>query len=57
MKFTFTHPMHSHPYNPELVTGSGIATVAAAAEAAGLRRFRFHRPSGAHAALAGVGRT
>ena len=28
MKFTFTHPMHSHPYNPELVTGSGIATVA-----------------------------
>src|SRR4029453_12889063 len=35
MKFTFTYPMHSHPYNPELVTGSGIATVAAAAEAAG----------------------
>ena len=26
MRFTFTHPMHSHPYNPELVTGSGIAT-------------------------------
>src|ERR1700704_2564664 len=23
MKFTFTHPMHSHPYNPELVTDSG----------------------------------
>jgi len=41
MKFTFTHPMHSHPYNPELVTGSGIATVAAAAEAAGFDGFGF----------------
>lgn len=41
MKFTFTHPMHSHPYNPELVTGSGIARVAAAAEAAGFHGFGF----------------
>jgi probable F420-dependent oxidoreductase len=41
MKLTFTHPMHSHPYNPELVTGSGIATVAAAAEAAGFHGFGF----------------
>jgi probable F420-dependent oxidoreductase len=41
MKFTFTHPMHSHPYNPELVTGSGIATVAAAAESAGFDGFGF----------------
>jgi probable F420-dependent oxidoreductase len=41
MKFTFTHPMHSHPYNPELVTGSGIATVAAAAETAGFHGFGF----------------
>jgi probable F420-dependent oxidoreductase len=41
MQFTFTHPMHSHPYNPELVTGSGIATVAAAAEAAGFHGFGF----------------
>ncbi len=41
MKFTFTHPMHSHPYNPELVTGEGIATVAAAAEAAGFAGFGF----------------
>src|SRR6185295_7027057 len=41
MEFTFTHPMHSHPYNPELVTGSGIATVAAAAEAAGFHGFGF----------------
>jgi probable F420-dependent oxidoreductase len=41
MKFTFTYPMHSHPYNAELVTGSGIATVAAAAEAAGFHGFGF----------------
>ena len=41
MKFTFTHPMHSHPYNAELVTGAGIATVAAAAEAAGFDGFGF----------------
>jgi probable F420-dependent oxidoreductase len=41
MRFTFTHPMHSHPYNPELVTGSGIAAVAAAAEAAGFDGFGF----------------
>jgi probable F420-dependent oxidoreductase len=41
MKFTFTHPMHSHPYNPELVKGSGIAAVAAAAERAGFHGFGF----------------
>lgn len=41
MRFTITHPMHSHPYNPELVTGAGIASVAAAAEAAGFGGFGF----------------
>ncbi|MBX9640742.1 MAG: LLM class F420-dependent oxidoreductase [Mycobacteriaceae bacterium] len=41
MRFTVTHPMHSHPYNPELVSGDGIATVAAAAEAAGIHGFGF----------------
>ncbi|MGB8389594.1 LLM class F420-dependent oxidoreductase [Mycobacterium sp.] len=41
MRFTITHPMHTHPYNPELVTGDGIATVAAAAEAAGFHGFGF----------------
>jgi probable F420-dependent oxidoreductase len=41
MRFTFTHPMHSHPYNPELVTGAGIAEVAAAAEEAGFDGFGF----------------
>jgi hypothetical protein len=41
MRFILTHPMHSHPYNPELVTGSGVATVAAAAERAGFTGFGF----------------
>ncbi len=41
MKFAFTHPMHSHPYNPELVDGAGVAAVAAAAEAAGFAGFGF----------------
>jgi probable F420-dependent oxidoreductase len=41
MRFTFTHPMHSHPYNPELVSGAGVAAVAAAAEAAGFSGFGF----------------
>ena len=41
MKFAVTHPMHSHPYNPELVTGAGVAAMAAAAEAAGFHGFGF----------------
>lgn len=41
MKFAFTHPMHSHPYNPELVNGAGVAAVAAAAETAGFAGFGF----------------
>lgn len=41
MRFAITHPMHSHPYNPELVTGAGIAQVAIAAERAGFDGFGF----------------
>ena len=41
MRFAFTHPMHSHPYNPELVTGEGVAAVAATAEAAGFAGLGF----------------
>ena len=41
MYFTITHPMHSHPYNTELVSGDGIGKVAAAAEAAGIHGFGF----------------
>jgi hypothetical protein len=36
MRYTITHPMHRHPCNPELVSGSGIAAVA---EAAGFHGF------------------
>jgi probable F420-dependent oxidoreductase len=41
MQFTITHPMHRHPYDPKLVSGEGIAAVAAAAEAAGIHGFGF----------------
>ncbi len=41
MHFTITHPMHRHPYHPELISGEGIAAVAAAAEAAGIHGFGF----------------
>jgi probable F420-dependent oxidoreductase len=41
MRFTITHPMHTHPYNPELASGAGIAAVAAAAEKAGFHGFGF----------------
>jgi len=39
--FAFTHPMTSHPYNPELMSGAGVAQLAAAAEAAGFGGFGF----------------
>jgi probable F420-dependent oxidoreductase len=41
MRYTITHPMHRHPYSPDLVSGSGIAAVAEAAEAAGFDGFGF----------------
>ncbi len=41
MRFSITHPMISHPYDPELVSGAGIAAVAAAAETAGFHGFGF----------------
>ncbi len=41
MQFATTHPMIAHPYHPDLVSGRGIARVAAAAEAAGFRGFGF----------------
>ena len=41
MKFSITHPIVGHPYDPELVSGVGIATVASAAERAGFHGFGF----------------
>lgn len=41
MRFVLTHPVHTHPYHPELVTGSGVAAIAAAAERAGFYGFGF----------------
>jgi probable F420-dependent oxidoreductase len=41
MRYAITHPIISHPYNPELVSGPGVAEVAAAAEAAGFHGFGF----------------
>ncbi len=41
MRFTITHPMVTHPYHPELVSGTGIARVARAAEAAGFHGMGF----------------
>ncbi|BCO38259.1 LLM class F420-dependent oxidoreductase [Mycobacterium heckeshornense] len=41
MYFSITHPMHSHPYHPQLACGDGISAVASAAEAAGFHGFGF----------------
>jgi probable F420-dependent oxidoreductase len=41
VRFAVTHPLVTHPYHPDLVTGHGVARVAAAAEAAGFGGFGF----------------
>src|SRR6185312_4811540 len=41
MRYAFTHPIISHPSNPELVSADGVGKVAAAAEAAGFHGFGF----------------
>lgn len=41
MQFALTHPMLGHPYHPDLVSGTGVATVAVAAEQAGFHGFGF----------------
>jgi probable F420-dependent oxidoreductase len=41
MRFAVTHPLVTHPYHPDLVTGAGVAAVARAAEAAGFSGFGF----------------
>ncbi len=41
MRFTITHPLVTHPYHPDLVSGTGITRVALAAEAAGFDGMGF----------------
>ncbi|CAN5166573.1 LLM class F420-dependent oxidoreductase [soil metagenome] len=41
MRFAFTYPIITHPSNPELIRGSGVADVAVAAEAAGFGGLGF----------------
>src|SRR5258708_5522509 len=41
MRYTITHPITTHSYTPELISGSGVAKVAAAAESAGFHGFGF----------------
>lgn len=41
MRFAVTHPLVSHPYHPDLVTGIGITQVATAAERAGFHGIGF----------------
>ncbi len=41
MRFSITHPLIAHPYDPGLASGAGIASVARAAEAAGFSGFGF----------------
>src|ERR1700741_4113907 len=41
MRYAIPYPITSHPYNPELVSGPGVAKVAAAAEAAGFHGLGF----------------
>ena len=41
MRFAVTHPLVTHPYHPDLVTGAGVAAVAGTAEAAGFHGFGF----------------
>jgi probable F420-dependent oxidoreductase len=41
VKFAITHPLVTHPYHPDLVSGSGIAALARAAEAAGFHGYGF----------------
>lgn len=41
IRFAITHPMHTHPYHPDVVSGTGIVQIAAAAEKAGIHGFGF----------------
>ena len=55
MKFSITHPIVGHPYDPELVSGVGIAAVAGAAERGRRPRVRIHGPPRADGTVASRG--
>jgi len=56
MRFAITHPLVTHPYHPDLVTGAGMASVATAAEAAGFHGFGLtDHPAPSHRWLEGGG--
>lgn len=41
MRFAITHPLVSHPYHPDLVSGAGVSRLAVTAEAAGFGGYGF----------------
>jgi len=41
VRFAITHPLVSHPYHPDLVTGAGLIALAQAAESAGFDGYGF----------------
>jgi len=41
LKFHVTHPLITHPYHPDLMTGEGVVRLARAAEAAGFDGYGF----------------
>jgi len=41
VKFAVTHPLITHPYHPDLVSGAGITRMAQAVEAAGFHGYGF----------------
>jgi alkanesulfonate monooxygenase SsuD/methylene tetrahydromethanopterin reductase-like flavin-dependent oxidoreductase (luciferase family) len=41
VRFAITHPLVTHPYHPDLVSGAGVTTLAQAAEAAGFHGYGF----------------
>jgi len=56
MRFAVTHPLVTHPYHPDLVTGAGVAAVAQAAETAGFHGFgTTDHPAPSHRWLEGGG--
>jgi probable F420-dependent oxidoreductase len=56
MKYWFTYPLLSHPYNPDFMTGDSVVRVARAAEAAGFHGIGFtDHPAPSHKWLSAGG--